>query len=387
MKVAFVVMDFPVNSETFALRDITSLVDEDVKIDVFTLRGSARERVFDGVNINPSLKTDGFAKSIKRLIRNIRWFFYILRNEKKNSEKLKLIYFITRCSRIVSAVNLRKYDVVHLYWGHYPSLVGLMLSRQTVSPILSLFLGAYDLEKKLEVSKILSAKADVRWTHAHGNISKLMLAQFPCSEEFIVNYRGLNIKSLHEQHIQKVSRKYDFITVSRLVDGKGIMQALQAANALKQEGINFMYAIVGDGPLKDQCISYIQEHALDQCVDFYGYLPVDQVFSLMSNSRYFILLSEKIGECLPNVIKEALMYECYILSGQSACIEELIPDERVGLIVQCTDHDGIVKLLKDFLNNKTVQDIKYQKDILKEKFDIKKSAKKYINEWRKEYEK
>ena len=38
-----------------------------------------------------------------------------------------------------------KPDIVHLFWGHYPSLVGYLVKKNMPDTKLSQFLGAYDL--------------------------------------------------------------------------------------------------------------------------------------------------------------------------------------------------------------------------------------------------
>ena len=383
MRVAFILMDFPVKSETFVLRDIDSLNEKGEEVSVFTLLGPIKARSYNGIDINVNLESIRLLRSVQSLIKLTSWVIFVLLKEKRLIEKLKLIYLAPRCLKLAYAIDTGKYDVVHLYWGHYPSLVGLMLRDRAVASLISLFLGAYDLEKNLEVSKVMSAQADIRWTHAKGNLIKLARADFPLSNQFMVNYRSLKIQEDGPQQTPMKLRKYDFITVSRLIEEKGIMEALRAVNELNKEGIPFKYAIVGEGPLKDQILSYIQRHGLTSCIDFYGYLPIEGVFSLMQNSRNFILLSEKVGECLPNVIKEALMHKCYILTGNSDCIRELIPNKKVGIIVDRFDHKKIVTVLKDFLDGKIAQDISYQEGLIRHKFDIEWSSKKYISEWSK----
>ena len=209
-------MDFPVKSETFVLRDIKSLKEQGEEVSVFTLMGSMERRSHEGIDINRKLKPFGLIiKRALSLIELMFWVRFVLFSEKRFIEKFKLLYLLPRCFKIAHAVDEDKYDVVHLYWGHYPSLVGLILKHRSASPFVSLFLGAYDLEKNLQISKLMSLKADVRWTHAKGNLVKLARAEFPLSDQFILNYRSLKIPANCEQQIPHKFRKYDFITVSR----------------------------------------------------------------------------------------------------------------------------------------------------------------------------
>ena len=386
MRVAFVLMDFPVKSETFVLRDIRSLKEYCSKVDVFTLTGPGMFKSHAGIDVNRNLQSHLCSPVVEVFLDFIYWVRFILFNEPKFIEKLKLLALLPRCLKIANAVRLNNYHIVHLYWGHYPSLLGLILKQRSASNIVSLFLGAYDLEKKLKISKLMSFKADVRWTHAQGNLKKLKRLGFPMSDQYIVNYRSFDVSKIPYLQIPRKDRTYDFITVGRLIEAKGVMEALYAFRELKLEGIKFKYAIVGDGPLKEKCLSYVTKNALTDYIDFYGHLPEESVFALMQNSRNFILLSEKKGECLPNVIKEAILNKCYIISGLSDCIEELIPNDKVGIIVRRFNHQKIVKYLKHFLQNRTSQDIEFQDAIIRKNFEIQNSSRRYLKEWGKLYE-
>ena len=218
MRVAFILMDFPVKSETFVLRDIDSLNEKGEEVSVFTLLGPIKARSYNGIDINVNLESIRLLRSVQSLIKLTSWVIFVLLKEKRLIEKLKLIYLAPRCLKLAYAIDTGKYDVVHLYWGHYPSLVGLMLRDRAVASLISLFLGAYDLEKNLEVSKVMSAQADIRWTHAKGNLIKLARADFPLSNQFMVNYRSLKIQEDGPQQTPMKLRKYDFITVSRLIE-------------------------------------------------------------------------------------------------------------------------------------------------------------------------
>ena len=369
------------------MRDIRSLKEHGEEVDVFTLTGSAIFRDHKSIDVNRNLQLRLFGSVLGVFLEFLYWVGFIIFTEPKFIDKIKLLFLLPRCLKIANAVSQNKYNIVHLYWGHYPSLLGLILKQRSVSNIVSLFLGAYDLEKNLKISKLMSVKADVRWTHAQGNIKKLKNFGFPMSDQYILNYRSFDMSKIPYLQIPIKDRTYDFITVGRLIESKGIMEALYAFRELKLQGIQFNYAIVGDGPLKEKCLSYIEENALADNVDFYGHLPEEAVFSLMQNSKNFILLSEKKGECLPNVIKEAIVNKCYILSGLSDCIEELIPNDKVGIIVHRFNHRKIVEHLKQFLQSRTSQDIEFQDAMIRKNFEIQRSSRRYIEEWRKLYEK
>ena len=382
MKIAFVVMKFPVASETFVQRDVSCLKRNGCNVDVYTLRHSKSDFTTN-FKINFSLKYfwNYFKNTIVKF-RFIFWWVYVFKNERKFIEKIKLCLLVPISLEIADNILKNNYDVVHLYWGHYPSLVGLMLKREDPKLRVSQFLGAYDLEKNLEISKKMVLSANLLWTHAKGNIEKLRHLNFPRPEEFIVNYRGLDLSPLSELKTIWSDRQYDFITVSRLIEGKGIMECLRAALELKKKGKEFKYVIVGEGPLHKECSSFIHEHKLTDFISLLGYQPIDKVYELMGSSRYFVLLSEKVGECLPNVIKEAMMHQCYILSGRSNNISELIINSDIGIVIDNTAHEKIVKTLKMFLHMNIQADTNLQKSILMKNFNIDETTEKYLTYWK-----
>ena len=150
------------------------------------------------------------------------------------------------------------------------------------------------------------------------------------------------------------------------------MECLPRLNQEKWKKIQVL--IVGDGPCeRSVLISYTS--MIYQILLLLGYQPIEVVFELLGSCRYFILLSEKAGECLPNVIKEAMMHRCYILSGRSENINELIINSDVGLVIEKSTKDKIVDTLKMFLDKKIKADPSLQKFILKELFNIEETQK------------
>ena len=88
----------------------------------------------------------------------------IITTEDNLIEKIKQIILMPRSIIISNKINDNPPDNIHLFWGHYPSLVILNLNNNIKSKI-SIFLGAYDFRKKLEISKIASKKSEIIFTH------------------------------------------------------------------------------------------------------------------------------------------------------------------------------------------------------------------------------
>jgi glycosyltransferase involved in cell wall biosynthesis len=57
----------------------------------------------------------------------------------------------------------------------------------------------------------------------------------------------------------------------------------------------------------------------------------------MLGAGVFVFLSEKASERLPNVIKEAMLAGCGVVSSKSIGISELIVDENYGFVVDSSN--------------------------------------------------
>ena len=257
-----------------------------------------------------------------------------------------------------------------------------MIKQLKTEQALSMFLGAYDLDRDLDLSKKMVIKSKYLWTHAYGNIYRLRELGFPRSGDFCVNYRGIPINKVLARNDLTNPRSVDFLTVCRMVEGKGIEELLYALAELTNENIQYNQVIVGGGPLLNSYKKLAAQLGIEGNILFTGYLSFVEVEKWMQKSKYFVLLSEKSGECLPNVIKEALLNGCYVLTAQSNNIEELIVSEDIGVIVQQSCHHEIVKYLKLFKKEQRVNNIDASNKLLLENFDLRKSVKTYLQKWR-----
>ena len=106
-------------------------------------------------------------------------------------EKIKQIILLPKALLISDIINQNPPDLIHLFWGHYPSLVVLNLRKDLTSK-LSIFLGAYDFRKKLDISRIASSRSDIIFTHTSKRVKQIK--NFVGHKLKVVNnYRGINL--------------------------------------------------------------------------------------------------------------------------------------------------------------------------------------------------
>ncbi len=138
------------------------------------------------------------------------------------------------------------------------------------------------------------------------------------------------------------------ITVTRLVEQKGVDVLLKAAALAFKSLPGWRLAIVGDGPLRAELQLLAQDLGIGARIDWFGH--VDDPMPYLRAARVFVLTSRFEGS--PNALLEAMACGLpAIVSNASPGPLELIGDEEAGLIVPVEDAEAtaeaIVRLAKD----------------------------------------
>ena len=133
------------------------------------------------------------------------------------------------------------------------------------------------------------------------------------------------------------SSKAMFITVTRLVEQKGVDVLLKASAKALAALPGWHLAIVGDGPLRHDLQTLAGELGIAENVVWHGH--VSDPISLLSAARFFVLTSRFEG--LPNALLEAMACGLpAIVSDASPGPLELVGKEEAGLIVPVGDIDA-----------------------------------------------
>ena len=311
----------------------------------------------------------------------MKWSLEVLKTEKKHIEKVKCLFLLPRAIIISHEIVSKKFDVVHLFWGHYPSLIGLILKSKNPSIHLSMFLGAYDLVKNLAISKKCASECDTLWTHANANKNTLAKQGYD-ADGFKVVYRGLPVADLNQKYpIIPEVRNIDFVYVGRLIKEKGLNKLVATLAILKLKYPHFSCEIAGDGPLRSKLQKYIEDNDLNDNCRLLGFLNQDEVFNLLLRSKNFIMLSVKEGECIPNALKEAIWSGCYCLVTPFHGYDEIIMDSSRGKIITDMSIENIAMHLEKRLNANDLPNLEQSRKLILSKFNTEKAAKVYIQGW------
>ncbi|MDH5881663.1 glycosyltransferase [Vibrio sp. S/42/10] len=354
-KIALVTMQFPCSSETFASNDVRKMIESGRDVSVFTLKRKSKdhekmliERNLESVSINEvsyrKILLDFFLSP-----ENIFKYIYLLRYCLVELFRFNFISFIKLTLLIPHSVYQYKRivsyspDVLHAFWGHFPSMILLLSKKYTPNIKTSIFLGAYDLSQKLYCSECGCKVSDFILTHSQGNKKRILDWLNVEQSRVEVAYRGVDIEKLNNNVIS-YEIKSNFITASRLIKSKRVDLVIDAFFFMTKNNDNTRLIIAGDGPERLSLEKKCRKLGIENLVDFVGHINQTTLFKLISESRALFLLSQSDGERLPNIVKEAMYLNTCVIVSRSKDIEELVEDRITGFIA-----DDTINAVKEFI--------------------------------------
>lgn len=392
MKVTYLTMQFPAPSEAFAAPEIKALQRLGIDLSVHTLRpeprlarNQLRQRgLADLVVSHNSLSASarGMLIGLRRPRLLLDLLAFIVRYTRfKVGHLVKGLLLVPRSLEIFDRVEREPPDVVHLFWGHYPSLAGYLIYRHGKFAVLSVFLGAYDLVEGYGGSRALAPLADVVWTHAQANLPAIHKLGVP-REKTQVCYRGIEIGALPPAAAAKIRDRV--IVAGRLVPGKRVDEALRAFTEVLRRRPGATLVVMGGGPKGKRLAEFAKHLGLEDSVSFIGHVSQQEVFEQMDRAEVLLSMSQSPTERLPNVVKEAMLRRCVCVVGRTIGINELIPNGRHGAIVPAGDFEAaavqVVRILDDDGLRGEIAATAFRHVV--ERFDVDKLMPRYISKWR-----
>jgi glycosyltransferase involved in cell wall biosynthesis len=137
------------------------------------------------------------------------------------------------------------------------------------------------------------------------------------------------------------------VCVGRICEQKGQLLLLEAANHLKQKGLDFELVLAGDGEMRPEIERLIARYGLQDRVHITGWISSHRVREELLAARALVLPS--FAEGLPVVIMEALALRRPVLTSYVAGIPELVSHGANGWLFPAGSVDALVTALEAML--------------------------------------
>lgn len=378
LTIAMVFMAFPTASETFAKRDVRALRQLGNSVTTYSLLKTADKSIVCWAN---ELVSGVFARPGLRRVLALAIGILFSKGWSVR-QKLKTLVMLIPAARVAKQLVSQKPDIVHLFWGHYPALVSLLAQPFLPATKFSIFLGAYDLELRLPVSRWAARAGDCVFTHAHTNVEALESLIGAC--DVAVVHRGIELEAYPAPHaLDFAQRPLRIFTAGRLIPEKGFDKVIRSFEVILTRYPSARLVIAGTGPDQPRLLAYCERLGVSQQVDFVGWLSEVQVRDHLLQSRVFMLLSSKPGERLPNALKEAMAAGCVCVTSPSPGIDELVSHGIDGFIYEPEGRDKILEAVSFGFSSDGAQSMSQSAaEKIRAGFDVSVSALNYERLWR-----
>jgi teichuronic acid biosynthesis glycosyltransferase TuaC len=172
------------------------------------------------------------------------------------------------------------------------------------------------------------------------------------------------------------------LSVSNLVNSKGIDLNLMAVSKLIEKHPRLKYVVIGDGPERKRLVGLVANLGVDSQVEFIGRLSHEKVMKYMAEIEIFSLPSWLEGFGV--VYLEAMAHGKPIIACQGEGIEDVITHGETGLLVEPKNVESLVEAIDFLLSNpeKAKSIGERARNLVLEKYTWEKNAEKTIEVYR-----
>lgn len=325
--------------------------------------GGAEKVVYDLAYYSDKNRFNTYVISLSKRLERLQEFLDGKIETKALNKDNSLSDLIQMIKEIDFFIKEKKINIIHAHMSH-PMILATIL--KVMNPKIQIVTTSHniDIESKarelfLYVFRFLRFKDIV--------FSKDILMYF-YKKNYEIIPNGINFNN-YELKLEK-NEKFTFISVGRLETVKNHKLLIEVANNLK-DNFDFELQIVGDGYLRNELQSMIDDFGLNQKVKLLG---LRRDIPLLLNKAHCFLMPS-LWEGLPIVLLEAGASRLPIISTSVGSIPVLLNNENSTLV----ELNGFEEAMTDIINNFEKANKKAQKlfDKIEKEYSIKQIVRKH----------
>jgi colanic acid/amylovoran biosynthesis glycosyltransferase len=344
MRIGYFTNQYPAPSHTFIRREIVALEERGHDLRRYAIRqykGELKDRddLLEAVKTSHILAIGllhiliGCARTILSNPSGVaRAFTSAMRfaSVSKRGYLMHLIY-------LMEAITLARWcardriDHLHVHFGTNPATVAALACEISQIPFSFTVHGPeeFDQPEDLDLGRKTSKASFVVTVSSFGRSQLMRWASPELWEKINVVHCGID-DCYREERYSDVSLEPRLVCVGRFAKQKGQMLLIQAADRLRNKGINFKLILIGDGPLRPDLEAEIERLSLREIVTLTGWLPQQALRDELARARAMVLPS--FAEGLPVVLMESMALKRPAISTYIAGIPELVTPENGWLV-------------------------------------------------------
>ena len=320
IRVIYLFSQYP--AEAFAVEEVRAVSKKGIEVIPVALRGDPRrlpERLRAwGIETQP-VEILSFRQA--RVWSSLVWFaawhpvalalqiaLVVRDNALSPVHLVKSAFVLLKAPALLALVLERQVNLVHVFWGHYPSFVGPVLKIGAPTCRFSVFLGAYTVRRSIPSQRRLLQCADCVTTHYEGHIDDIRKMGLPRDTPIAMIRRGVDLDQASRIRDRRLTSAPGFEerlgVVCTLAPYKSVDHALRAFRLVSPRRPFLELHVVGDGPEQAALESLARTLGIADRVRFLGRLGHVETLEVIAGLKLLILTS--LSEYYPNTLKEAM---------------------------------------------------------------------------------
>jgi glycosyltransferase involved in cell wall biosynthesis len=240
---------------------------------------------------------------------------------------------------------------IHAHHGYFASWMALVAAR-LLGIGFSFTLHGSDLLQRADLmaAKLRACRFCVTVSDFNRNY---ILKRYASTPESKVIVQRLGVDRVFPTPVsvdQEQQHRFCLLAVGRLQRVKNYSFLIHACAALRDEGLDVICWIVGEGPERAALERQIKELRLQDRVYLIGYMPPVHLFGYYRHADLVVLTSQSEG--IPVVLMEAMAHEKLVLAPAITGIPELVEHGRTGFLYEPGSLPDFLRSVRWILSNK-----------------------------------
>ena len=358
LRIAYFINQYPKVSHSFIRREILALERQGFEVQRIALRGwdgdvvddeDLRERKQTRYVLQSGIMGLLFPSMHMLVTRPFRFFQALTLALKMGTRAdrpwpFHLIYLAEAC-RIVPWLEEFGACHVHAHFGTNSAEV-VMLAKALGGPSYSFTVHGpeeFDKPEFLKIREKVKHSAFVVAISSYGRSQLYRWVSYADWPKVKVVHCGLE-QAFHRVPVTSLPMAPRVVCVGRLCEQKGQLLLVDAVSRLVRKGVNIELVLAGDGEMRKEIESLIQQHNLKSRIRITGWISSEQVKEEILAARGLVLPS--FAEGLPVVIMEAMALRRPVLTTYVAGIPELVRPDEGGWLFPAGDVEALAAVLE-----------------------------------------
>jgi len=166
---------------------------------------------------------------------------------------------------------------------------------------------------------------------------------------------GINDALLRTNSLNPLHKKFDALFVSRIEEGKGLEDLLQAIRHVLKSLPKFLLAIAGSGNNLNNCMKLADELDIQKNIKWLGHIQNEDLNQLFDQSKIFVFTSH-FPEGMPMSMVEALLHGMPVITTRTRFAVSYLKENENVLFVDQNNACELSEKIIYLLNNKSIHD-------------------------------